>query len=55
MYKYDIMKFKNYIICHKLYTIVIIIFQYLINSIYKSNTLCHHEIFSSEFDVMIYI
>ena len=41
---YNIMKFKKYILCHKLYTIVIIIFQYLTKFIYKSNVLCHHEI-----------
>ena len=26
---YDSMKFKNYILCHELYMILIIIFQYL--------------------------
>ena len=52
MYKYVIMKFKNYILCHDLYTIVIIIFQELMK---LSNTLCHHEIFSSEIYVIIYI
>ena len=36
-----IMKFKNYILCHKSYTIGIIIFQYLTKFIYKSNVLCH--------------
>ena len=41
---YVIMKFKNYILCHELYTIVIIIFQYLMKFIYKSYVLCHHEI-----------
>ena len=41
---YDIMKFKDYILCHELYTIVIIIFQYLMKFIYKSYVLCHHEI-----------
>ena len=43
------MKFKNYILCHKLYTIVIIIFQYLTKFIYKSNVLCHHEIYFMSF------
>ena len=46
---YVIMKFKNYILCHKLYTIVIIIFQYLTKFIYKSNVLCHHEIYFMSF------
>ena len=36
---YDIMKFKNYILCHELYVILIIIFQYLMKFIYKSNVL----------------
>ena len=36
---YDIMKFKNYILCHKLYTIVITNFQYLTKFINKSNVL----------------
>ena len=41
MYKYVIMKF---VLCHELYTILIIIFQYLMKFIYKFNVLCHHEI-----------
>ena len=41
---YDIMKFKNYILYHKLYIILIIIFQYLIKFMYNYNVLCHHEI-----------
>ena len=36
---YDIMKFKNYILCHELYTILITNFHYLIKFIYKSNVL----------------
>ena len=36
---YDIKKFKNYILCHKLYTILITNFQYLMKFIYKSNVL----------------
>ena len=36
---HDIMKFKNYILCHDLYTIIIKIFQYLMKFIYKSNAL----------------
>ena len=36
---YDIMKFKNYILCHKSYTILIIIFQYLMKFINKSSVL----------------
>ena len=43
MYKY-VMKFKNFILCHELYIILIIIFQYSMKFIYKSNVLCHHEI-----------
>ena len=35
----DNMKFKKYILCHELYTIIIKIFQYLIKFIYKSNVL----------------
>ena len=31
---YVIMKFKNSILCHELYTILIIIFQYLMKFIY---------------------
>ena len=46
---YVIMKFKNYILCHELYTIVIIIFQYLMKFIYKSYVLCHHEIYFMSF------
>ena len=41
---YVIMKFKNYILSHKLYVIIIIIFQYLMKFIYKSNVLWYHEI-----------
>ena len=41
---YDIMKFKNFILCHELYIILIIIFQCLMKFVYKSNVLCHHEI-----------
>ena len=41
---YDIMKFKDFILCHELYVILIIIFQYLMKFIYKSNILRHHEI-----------
>ena len=33
---YVIMKFKNYILCHKLYIIIIIIFQYLMKFIKMS-------------------
>ena len=40
----DIMKFKNYILCHKLYIILITNSRYLMKFIYKSNVLCHHEI-----------
>ena len=36
---YDIMKFKNYILCHELYIIRITNFQYLMKFIYKSNVL----------------
>ena len=36
---YDIMKFKNYILCHELYIILITNFQYLMKFIYKSNGL----------------
>ena len=36
---YDIMKFKNYILCHELYTILIKIFQFLMKFVYKSNVL----------------
>ena len=46
---YVIMKFKDYILCHELYTIVIIIFQYLMKFIYKSYVLCHHEIYFMSF------
>ena len=46
---YVIMKFKNYILCHELYTILIIIFQYLMKFIYKFNVLCHHEIYFLSF------
>ena len=41
---YVIIKFKNYILCHNLYEILITIFQYLINFIYKSNVLRYNEI-----------
>ena len=41
-----IMKF---ILCHELYTIVIMIFQYLMKFIYKSYVLCHHEIYFMSF------
>ena len=43
---YIIMKF---ILCHILYTIVIIIFQYLMKFIYKSYVSCHHEIYFMSF------
>ena len=46
---YVIMKFKDYILCHELYTIVIIVFQYLMKFIYKSYVLCHHEIYFMSF------
>ena len=46
---YDIMKFKDYILCHKLYIILIIIFQYLMKFIYYSSVLCHHEIYFISF------
>ena len=46
---YDIMKLKNYILCHKLYIILIIIFQYLMKFIYNSNVLCYHEIYFMSF------
>ena len=36
---YDIMKSKNHILCHELYTILIIIFQYFMKFIYKSYVL----------------
>ena len=36
---YDIMKFKNYILCHKLCIILITNFPYLMKFIYKSNVL----------------
>ena len=36
---YDIMKFKNYILCHELYTILIKVFQFLMKFIYNSNVL----------------
>ena len=36
---YDIMKFKNYISCHKLYINLVIIFQYLMKFIYDSYAL----------------
>ena len=39
---YVIMKF---ILCHELYIILITNFQYLMKFIYKSNVLCHHEIY----------
>ena len=48
---YDIMKFKNYILCHKLYVILILIFQYLMKFIYKFNVLCHHEIYFKSFSI----
>ena len=35
---------KNYILCHELYIILIIIFQYLMKFIYKSNALCHQKL-----------
>ena len=38
------MSSQNYILCHKLYTISIVIFQYLMKLVYKFNVLCHHEI-----------
>ena len=48
---YVIMKFKNYILCHDLYIILITIFQYLINLYinlmfydimkFKNYILCH--------------
>ena len=41
---YDIMKLKNYILCHELYINLVIIFQYLMKFICKSYVLCHHEI-----------
>ena len=46
---YDIMKFKNHILFHELYIILIIIFQYLMKFIYKSYVLCHHEIYFMSF------
>ena len=46
---YDIMKFKNYILCHKLYVILIIFFQYFMKFIYKFNVLCHHKIYFMTF------
>ena len=46
---YDIMKFKNYILCHKSDMIIIIIFQYLMKFIYKFNVLCHHKIYFMSF------
>ena len=36
---YDIMKFKNYILCHELHIILITNFQYLMKFIYKSSVL----------------
>ena len=36
---YDIMKFKNHILCHELYINLVIIFQYLMKFIYKFNVL----------------
>ena len=36
---YDIMKFKNHILCHELYINLVIIFQYLMKFIYKSYVL----------------
>ena len=44
-----IMKFKNYILSHELYTILIIIFQYLMKFIHKSYVLCHYEIYFMSF------
>ena len=44
-----IMKFKNFILCHELYIILIIIFQYSMKFIYKSYVLCHHEIYFISF------
>ena len=49
------MSSQNYILCHKLFTIVIIIFQYLTEFIYKSNVLYHHEILKTTFYVINYI
>ena len=46
---YVIMKFKNFILCHELYIVLIIIFQYLMKFIYKFNVLCHHEIYFMSF------
>ena len=46
---YVIMKFKKGNLCHKLYTIVIMIFQYLTKFIYKFNVLCHYEIYFMSF------
>ena len=46
---YDIMKFKNYILCHELYIILVIIFQYLVKFIYNSYVLCYHEIYFMSF------
>ena len=46
---YDIMKFKNYILCHDLYITLITNFQYLMKFIYNSNFLCHHEIYFMSF------
>ena len=40
---YVIIKFKNFILCHELYTIINTNFQYVMKFIYKSYVLCHHE------------
>ena len=36
---YDIMKYKNYILCHDLYVILITNFQYLMKFMHNSNVL----------------
>ena len=41
---YVITKFKNYILCHKSYIILIMIFEYLMKFIHNSYVLCHHKI-----------
>ena len=45
---YVIMKFKNYILCHKLYIILITNFQYLMN-LYINLMFYNHEIYFMSF------
>ena len=49
-----VMKFKNYILCHKLYVILILIFQYLMKFMYKFNVLRHREIYFMSFILEIH-